>query len=118
MIQSGVISLKQMKRAVGLCAFLALVAGLRLLHLAFEAALLQALLFLILGLAAIAAAIRYTVGSSPYGYRGLGDAYVFVFFGLLGVAGTYYLHGESWDWKVLLPAARKDKNIGIAQSTI
>ena len=63
------------------------------------------LLFGLLGLAAIAAAIKYTVGKNPYGYRGLGDVFVFIFFGLVGVIGTYFLHTQSFRWDILLPAS-------------
>ena len=105
MIQSGVISLMQMKRAMIICALLALVSGMVLLFVSFETISFVQLGFLLLGLASIAAAIRYTVGKKPYGYRGLGDLYVFLFFGLLGVAGTWFLHTNSWQWSVLLPAA-------------
>ncbi|BBI71702.2 hypothetical protein HAALTHF_15310n [Vreelandella aquamarina] len=53
------------------------------------------------------AAITYTVGlgGKPYGYRGLGDVAVFVFFGLLGVLGTLYLHTQSLSGLAILPAA-------------
>ncbi len=56
---------------------------------------LLGLLFLFLGLAAIAAAIKYTGGTRPYGYMGLGDISVFLFFGLIGVLGSSFLHDLS-----------------------
>jgi 1,4-dihydroxy-2-naphthoate octaprenyltransferase len=105
MIQSGVISLKEMKLAMIICVTLALFSGIALLHVAFSGFNWIQFLFFIIGIGAIAAAIRYTVGNSPYGYRGLGDVYVFVFFGLVGVAGTWFLHTNLWQWQVLLPAA-------------
>jgi 1,4-dihydroxy-2-naphthoate octaprenyltransferase len=105
MIQSGEISLSQMKTAIIISIVLALISGLTLLFVAFEGFQWKQLLFLILGFAAIAAAIRYTIGKNPYGYKGLGDLYVFIFFGLLGVAGTWFLHTNNWQWGVLLPAA-------------
>ncbi len=105
MIQSGAITLSEMKRAVTVFALLALTSGLILIFATFREARLMSFVYLILGLAAIGAAIRYTVGSSPYGYRGLGDLYVFLFFGLLGVGGTFYLHTQIWHWPVLLPAS-------------
>jgi 1,4-dihydroxy-2-naphthoate octaprenyltransferase len=63
------------------------------------------LFFFILGLSAIYAAIKYTIGKNPYGYIGLGDVFVFIYFGIVGVAGTFYLHVNTFDPWVLLPAA-------------
>jgi len=61
--------------------------------------------YVLLGCAAIVAAVTYTVGKHPYGYRGWGDLSVFVFFGLLGTLGTYYLHAHHLRWDVILPAS-------------
>jgi 1,4-dihydroxy-2-naphthoate octaprenyltransferase len=105
MIQSGTITLNEMRKAILILALLALTSGLILLITTFQEASLTLVLFLVMGIAAIGAAIRYTVGKNPYGYRGLGDLYVFIFFGLLGVTGTFYLHAGTWDWPVLLPAS-------------
>ena len=63
------------------------------------------ILFFVLGIASIVAAIKYTVGKNPYGYSGLGDMFVFIFFGLLGVCGTYFLHTNHFHPLLLLPAA-------------
>lgn len=95
-VQSGLISLPEMKRAMYLFGVLSLISGLLLLFLAVQDWKLFAL-FLGLGLAAIWAAITYTSGSNPYGYVGLGDISVFVFFGLLGVLGTFFLHTLSFE---------------------
>ncbi|MBN7810919.1 1,4-dihydroxy-2-naphthoate polyprenyltransferase [Algoriphagus sp. H41] len=95
-VQSGMISLPEMKRAMYLFGVLSLISGLLLVYLAVQDWRLFAL-FLGLGLAAIWAAITYTSGSNPYGYAGLGDISVFVFFGLLGVLGTYFLHTLSFE---------------------
>jgi 1,4-dihydroxy-2-naphthoate polyprenyltransferase len=65
----------------------------------------QLLLFFALGLAAIVAAIKYTMGKNPYGYKGLGDIFVFIFFGLVGVIGTYYLHTHWLEVSLFYPAA-------------
>jgi 1,4-dihydroxy-2-naphthoate octaprenyltransferase len=105
MIQSGKISLKQMKRAIMLTSSLALISGIILIFISLKNEHLWAFVFFIMGVAAIAAAIRYTVGRNPYGYRGLGDFYVFLFFGLMGVGGTFFLHSGTWTWPVLLPAS-------------
>jgi 1,4-dihydroxy-2-naphthoate octaprenyltransferase len=64
----------------------------------------QILLFFLLGLSAIAAAIKYTMGKNPYGYKGLGDIFVFIFFGLVGVIGTYYLHTHWFELSIIYPA--------------
>ena len=105
-VQSGVISPAQMKRGMLICGLLALLSGLALLWVAFGAAGLGwALGFLALGLAAIWAAVNYTAGANPYGYAGFGDISVFVFFGLVGVGGTYFLQTHSLPPAVLLPAA-------------
>ena len=61
--------------------------------------------FLLLGLAAIAAAIKYTMGKNPYGYMAMGDVFVFLFFGLAGVGGTWFLHTHQFSYEVLLPAS-------------
>lgn len=105
MIQSGAISLGQMKKAIIVLVALALISGLTLLAKAFDTDYWKLLAFFLLGLAAIAAAIRYTAGKNPYGYRGLGDISVFLFFGIVGVAGSYFLHTNTWQWEVLLPAS-------------
>lgn len=104
-VQSGAISKSAMRRAVWFTALLTLVSGLALLYAAFGTPDGKSLLFLILGLASIGAAFRYTMGSNPYGYRGLGDLFVLIFFGWIGVGGTFFLHALVWDWTILLPAS-------------
>lgn len=90
-IQSGSVSLRDMKQAILINVVLTLISGLVLVFYALES-LSSILAFIGLGMLAIVAAIAYTVGNKPYGYVGLGDISVFIFFGLLGVAGTYFLH--------------------------
>jgi 1,4-dihydroxy-2-naphthoate octaprenyltransferase len=105
-VQSGAISPGQMKRAMYLFGGLSLLSGLALLWVALGAAGMGWFLgFLALGLAAIWAAVNYTAGAKPYGYAGLGDLSVFVFFGLVGVCGTYFLQTQALPPLVLLPAA-------------
>uniref|UniRef100_UPI003CC7A6AB 1,4-dihydroxy-2-naphthoate polyprenyltransferase n=1 Tax=Algoriphagus locisalis TaxID=305507 RepID=UPI003CC7A6AB len=99
-VQSGLISLPEMKKAMYLFGGLALISGLFLLFLAVQDWVLFGV-FLGLGLAAIWASVSYTSGNNPYGYAGLGDISVFIFFGLLGVYGTYFLHSLSWDDAVI-----------------
>jgi 1,4-dihydroxy-2-naphthoate polyprenyltransferase len=102
-VQSGIISLSEMKKAMGILTVLSLFSGLYLLYLSLQDWKLFTL-FLGFGILAIWAAITYTSGKNPYGYIGLGDISVFLFFGILGVAGTYFLHSLSLDLSFLWPA--------------
>jgi 1,4-dihydroxy-2-naphthoate octaprenyltransferase len=106
-VQSGVISPKQMKTAVYITMGLSALAGLALIFVALQFMnYMYILLFLILGAAAIYAAIKYTSGKNPYGYKGLGDIFSFLFFGPVPVVGTYFLHTHSItvDFSPWLPA--------------
>ena len=76
------------------CGFLAFISGCTLITVALGFTQ-NTLLFLTLGLLAIGAAVKYTFGKNPYGYAGLGDISVFLFFGLIGVYGSFYLQ-ERW----------------------
>lgn len=102
-VQSGVISKEEMKKAMILFAVLSFVSGMALLYVALTE-LIVFLSFVGLGLMAIVAAITYTSGSNPYGYAGLGDLSVFLFFGLVGVLGTYFLHSMEFSSVLLFPA--------------
>jgi len=105
-VQAGLITPGQMKTGMFIFAMLSLLSGLTLLWISFgPEGIYLFLLFLMLGLAAIWAAINYTAGDKPYGYAGLGDISVFIFFGLVGVTGTYFLQTQSLLWPVLWPAA-------------
>ena len=105
-VASGKISAKQMRNAVILFAVLSLVATLVLLYKAFFPDFINEFYtFIGLGVACILAAIGYTVGKKPYGYLGLGDLMVFIFFGLVSVCGSYFLFTKSFDWDMLLPAS-------------
>lgn len=104
-LQSGIISQSEMKAAILWTSILTLIFAVILIYHAFGASnFLHSLLFFVLGICAISAAIKYTVGDSAYGYRGLGDIFVFVFFGLVSVVGVYFLYAHEIDWKVFLPA--------------
>lgn len=102
-VQSGAISPRAMKVAMLSCGGLALVSGIALITVALGLSLVT-LAFFLLGLLAIGAAVKYTFGSNPYGYAGLGDASVFLFFGIVGVCGTFYLHTRHFAAPILLPA--------------
>ena len=104
-IQSGVITPQAMKLAIVLTSVLTLLSAIYLIYLAFGAHNLgYSLFYLILGIAAIASAIRYTVGNSAYGYRGFGDVFVFVFFGLVSTLGVNFLYSKQLDAILFLPA--------------
>ena len=102
-IQKGAISAKELKWGLILMVVASFLSGSFLIGIAYEN-LSDLLAFAGLGILAIVAAITYTVGAKPYGYMGLGDISVLVFFGLLGVGGTYYLQTHSIDSHIILPA--------------
>lgn len=105
-IQSGVITPAQMKRAIIITSLLTLLSAMLLIYYAFaDTNLFYSLFFLVLGIVAIASAIRYTVGSSAYGYKGFGDIFVFVFFGLVSTLGVNFLYSQELDFELFLPAA-------------
>ena len=104
-MQTGVITQKSMKFAIQITTVLTLISGLSLLFIALAGDLTSWLIFIGLGALAIIAAITYTMGKLPYGYHALGDLAVFLFFGLLGVIGSFYLYGLNADWALLLPAS-------------
>ena len=103
-VQSGAISAQQMKAAVVLFVLLSLASGISLLLVSFGWDWSALLFFLGLGVLSIGAAIAYTVGKKPYGYIGLGDFSVLVFFGLVGVMGSYYVFTKTISWLEILPA--------------
>lgn len=103
-VQSGAITAQQMRRAIIVFSSLSLAAGLILLFVSFGFNWKAILFFLALGLLSIGAAVTYTVGRKPYGYLGLGDLSVLVFFGLVGVLGSYYLFTKFLSWAEVFPA--------------
>lgn len=105
-IQSGEMSINEMKRAIGVTVLVCCIFGLLMIRSAFGTFFsISAILFIALGAAAILAAIKYTLGRKPYGYIGLGDISVFIFFGLATVLGSYYIvAGEMPTLSYLLPA--------------
>ena len=106
MVQSGEISVPTMLKGMIVVGVLCAITGVSLIWIGTRGIdISNMLIFGVLGVAAIAAAIKYTVGKNPYGYRGLGDLFVFIFFGLVGVIGTYFMHTQSFRWDLLLPAS-------------
>lgn len=104
-MQSGVLSARDLKIGMVVTSFVTLIIACLLIYVAFEGDnFLHSTIFFILGIAAIVAAITYTVGKTAYGYRALGDVFVFIFFGLLGVMGCYFLFTKNLNGFILLPA--------------
>ncbi len=104
-MQSGVLSATDLKKGMFITSVVTLIIACFLIYVAFEGTnFLHSTIFFVLGIAAIVAAITYTVGKTAYGYRALGDVFVFLFFGLLGVLGCYFLFTRNLDSYILLPA--------------
>jgi 1,4-dihydroxy-2-naphthoate octaprenyltransferase len=105
LVASGAISPKQMKTAMWVATALTLVVAILLIYSAFgKDDFGYSILFFLLGIASVAAAIKYTVGKSAYGYSGFGDVFVFLFFGLLSVVGSYFLFAKHIRIPIFLPA--------------
>ncbi|CAM1348776.1 1,4-dihydroxy-2-naphthoate octaprenyltransferase [Tenacibaculum crassostreae] len=105
MVSSGAIAPKQMKLAMVITACITLYVALLLIYTAFgKDNFIFSVIFFGLGVASIIAAIKYTVGKSAYGYSGFGDVFVFLFFGLLAVVGTYFLYTKQLNFTIFLPA--------------
>lgn len=103
-MQSGAITEKEMKRGLAITAALCLICGALLIFVFARLTWQELAVFAALGIAAVLAAVLYTLGKHPYGYHGLGDLFCFLFFGWAAVAGTFYLAAKSLDFNVLLPA--------------
>jgi len=103
-VQSGAISAKSMKTGIYLFVSLSLLSGFLLLTISLPGIGVNFIIFFILGLLAIGAALNYTMGKNPYGYAGFGDMFVIIFFGFVGVIGTYYCHTGMFKFDTLLPA--------------
>lgn len=104
-LQSGLLTQAGLKKGIVVSSIMSMLVAVGLIYLAFgNENLLYILSFFVLGFLCVWAAIRYTMGSEPYGYRGLGDIFVFLFFGLVGVLGSMFLYTKSLDWVSVLPA--------------
>ncbi len=106
-LNSGGMSIKEMKVLIGVFVGLSALGGLAMLWVSFGTLwCFESLVLVLLGLAAIVAAMRYTLGRNPYGYRAKGDFFVFIFFGLVSVLGSYYVCAHTLhSWLLLLPAS-------------
>ncbi len=105
-LSTGLLSVRDFKVMIAVVIVLTIACGLAMIWFSFGSLLsLEPILLMILGAAAIMAAIRYTIGRNPYGYRGLGDIYVFLFFGIIAVSGAYFVCTHTMRWLMLLPSA-------------
>lgn len=105
-LQSGAISPKQMLAAIKITGGITLGFAILLIYVSFgKENFGYSLLFFGLGIASIIAAIKYTMGKNAYGYSGFGDVFVFLFFGLLSVCGSYFLFSKQLPLSLFLPAA-------------
>jgi 1,4-dihydroxy-2-naphthoate octaprenyltransferase len=104
-VQAGMLSFNEIKTGIIVTVVLCLVSGIALIYEAFkDVEWGYSIFFFLLGLGAIAAAIKYTVGKNAYGYSGLGDVFVLLFFGVVGVCGSYFIMAKQLNFAVLLPA--------------
>lgn len=104
-VQSGAITSKQMLNGIYILTVICLIFGVSLLYFSLKDISIQAFWgFFGIGLLSILAAYTYTAGKNPYGYAGLGDISVLIFFGLIGVLGSNYLFTKTFDWVNVLPA--------------
>jgi 1,4-dihydroxy-2-naphthoate octaprenyltransferase len=104
-VQSGLISQNEMKIAIYICAILSLISASGLIYFSSQNLTPELILFYaVLAIICVLAAITYTVGKNAYGYRGLGDLMVFLFFGLVSVLGVFSLYGNGFEWLVFFPA--------------
>lgn len=104
-LQSGAISPKQMLRGIYITVAVTLIIAIALIYVSFGSEnFVLSIVFFFLGLASIAAAIKYTMGKNAYGYSGLGDVFVFLFFGLLAVVGSEFLYTQKINMLSFLPA--------------
>jgi len=103
--QSGLLKARELKRGMIMTTIITLLLASLLIFYAFgNENFLLSFIFFNLGIAAVIAAITYTVGRSAYGYRAMGDLFVFVFFGIVGVMGSYFLYSQSLGEHIVLPA--------------
>ncbi len=106
-LNSGAMTVRDMKILIGTFVGLCLVSGVAMIWVSFGTLLsMESICLMLLGAAAILGAMKYTLGRNPYGYRGLGDVFVFIFFGIVSVMGAYFVAAHTvHSWYLLLPAA-------------
>ena len=106
-LNSGAMTVRDMKILIGTFVGLCLLSGVAMIWVSFGTLLsMESICLMLLGAAAILGAMKYTLGRNPYGYRGLGDVFVFIFFGIVSVMGAYFVAAHTvHSWYLLLPAA-------------
>jgi len=105
-IQSKKITIKEMKIMIIIFILLSLISGSALIYVGLlQNTDIKKVIFFIIGVLAIISALKYTIGKKPYGYIGVGDFFVFFFFGIVGTCGIFYLHTGYFDFWLLLPAS-------------
>jgi len=105
MLLSGKLSVKDVVIMIGIFTTIAVGAGVTLVYLSFGKLFsARSIIMIFVGILALLAAIFYTIGKKPYGYRALGDLAVFIFFGIVAVTGTFFLLTETLPATVFLPA--------------
>lgn len=104
-VHAGLLTPAEMQRGIIICTLLCLASGIALIIAGTrDLQIGYGVFFFMLGISAILSAVGYTVGKNAYGYRGLGDLFVLLFFGFTGVCGSYYLLAHLPHYSVLLPA--------------
>ena len=104
-VQSGEISMKAMKLAVAIFTFLSLVSAAILICISAVGMTKEVIwMYVLLAVLCVIAAITYTVGKKAYGYNGFGDLFVFIFFGLVSVLGSYTLYTKTFNPEIIFPA--------------
>ncbi|WP_435625499.1 1,4-dihydroxy-2-naphthoate octaprenyltransferase [Flagellimonas sp.] len=104
-LQAGILSKKSLRKGIILASIISFILVLLLLYVAFgKENMVYFIVFTMLGILSVWAALKYTMGDTPYGYMGLGDLSVFLFFGLLGVLGSLFLYTKTFTWPEVLPA--------------
>lgn len=102
-LQQGLMTSKNLKRGILFSVVVSIILSIALIYESLGVdKLLFSVIFILLAIGAVAAAIKYTVGTNPYGYSGLGDLFVFIFFGWVSVIGSYFLQRNSIDLTVVL----------------
>lgn len=104
LIQSGQISKTQMILGIKISVFISFILTVILIFTSFKGSLFNIVVFLFLGILAIISAIKYTIGKNAYGYIGLGDIFVFIFFGLVSVMGSNFLYSSEIKLELIFPS--------------